>query len=216
MPPFRAKYPLAIVHRAVKILGLYLALGYGIGCAFEKTIGTSSLGPSFSASLSCCLINSYHGYTHNYACQYKNLPSVIEEVSLKDWDNGVSLQLIQRGSRRHTKCHKISSTCIHRHALSTVGWGEIPQPWHYATQQLLPSTQNCRRRSTCFELNPSSKEHHHRRSWHMAGGASRIFWDARPGTNWKSSSDYICWSPTTTSHSTVSDLIRDPEISTNL
>lgn len=83
---FSAKYPLAIVHRAIEILGLNLALGYDIGCAFEKTIGTSSLGPSFTSSLSRCLVNAYHGYTHNYACQCKNHPNVVEGVGLEDFE----------------------------------------------------------------------------------------------------------------------------------
>ena len=83
---FRAKYPLAVVHRVITILGAYLALGYDIGCAFEKTIATSSLGPSFSASLSRCLVNAYHGYTHNYACQCKTHLIVVEGVGLEDFE----------------------------------------------------------------------------------------------------------------------------------
>jgi hypothetical protein len=83
---FRAKYPLAVVNQMNKILGAYLALGYDIGCAFKKTISTSSLGPSFSAAFSRCLVNTYHGYTHNYACQCKNHPNVVEGVGLEDFE----------------------------------------------------------------------------------------------------------------------------------
>lgn len=77
---------MTVVHRLVTILGSYLALGYDIGCAFQKTIATSSLGPSFSASFSRCLVNAYHGYTHNYACQCKNHPGVVEGVGLEDFE----------------------------------------------------------------------------------------------------------------------------------
>ncbi|KAF8814021.1 hypothetical protein BYT27DRAFT_7071949, partial [Phlegmacium glaucopus] len=79
-----AKYPLAIIKQALTILGVKLLAGYDIGCAFEKTIRTSSLGPLFSASNSRCVVNAYHGYSHNYACQCKNHPSVIEGMGLED------------------------------------------------------------------------------------------------------------------------------------
>jgi hypothetical protein len=81
---FRAKYPLAIIRRAMAILGQALLAGYDIGCAFEKTIGTSSLGPDWITSKSRCCPNAYHGYTHNYACQLRNHPSVIEGMGLED------------------------------------------------------------------------------------------------------------------------------------
>jgi hypothetical protein len=75
---------LAIIERALTTLGDNLLIGYDIGCAFQTTIRTSSLGPSFATSNSRCVVNAYHGYSHNYACQCKNHPNVIEGMGLED------------------------------------------------------------------------------------------------------------------------------------
>jgi hypothetical protein len=75
---------LAIVDRALSILGDNLLIGYDIGCAFEKTIRTSSLGGAYTKSSSRCVVNAYHGYSHNFACQCQNHPNVIEGMGLED------------------------------------------------------------------------------------------------------------------------------------
>lgn len=59
-------------------------MGYDIGCVFQKTISSSSLGTQFAESGSRCCVNVFHGYSHNFTCQTKNHPSVIDGVGLED------------------------------------------------------------------------------------------------------------------------------------
>lgn len=80
----RAKYPLAIFARALHVLGPRLLMGYDIGCVFQKTISSSSLGPQFAESKSRCCVNAFHGYSHNFACQTRNHPNVIDGVGIED------------------------------------------------------------------------------------------------------------------------------------
>ena len=80
----RSKYLLAITARVLQTLGPRLLQGYDIGCVFKKTIATSSLGTKFNQSQSRCCVNAFHGYSHNFACQTKNHPNVIEGMGLKD------------------------------------------------------------------------------------------------------------------------------------
>ncbi|CAA7264087.1 unnamed protein product [Cyclocybe aegerita] len=79
-----AKYPLALVAKALDTLGTRLLIGYDIGCAFSSTIASSSLGPKFQASGSRCCVNAFHGYSHNYLCQVHNHPNVIVGMGLED------------------------------------------------------------------------------------------------------------------------------------
>ncbi|KAG6839861.1 hypothetical protein C0991_011015 [Blastosporella zonata] len=79
-----AKNPLAILARALATLGPKLLLGYDIGCEFEKTIHSSSLGALFK-ELDCrCCVNAFHGYSHNYLCQLTHHPNGIEGMGLED------------------------------------------------------------------------------------------------------------------------------------
>jgi len=80
----RAKYPLAIMSRALQVLGPRLLQGYDIGCVFQKTIASSSLGPLFTDTQSRCCVNAFHGYSHNFSCQVKNHPNTIEGMGLED------------------------------------------------------------------------------------------------------------------------------------
>jgi len=80
----RSKYPLAVTARALDILGPRLLMGYDIGCVFQKTISSSSLGTQFTESKSRCCVNAFHGYSHNFACQTQNHPNVIDGVGLED------------------------------------------------------------------------------------------------------------------------------------
>lgn len=80
----RAKYPLAVTARALRVLGPCLLMGYNIGCVFQKTISSSPLGTQFAKSKSRCCVNAFHGYSHNFACQTQNHPNVIEGVGIED------------------------------------------------------------------------------------------------------------------------------------
>jgi hypothetical protein len=59
-------------------------MGYDIGCVFQKTISSSSLGTRFTESKSRCCVNAFHGYSHNFACQTQNHPNVIDGVGIED------------------------------------------------------------------------------------------------------------------------------------
>lgn len=80
----RAKYPLAVTARALRVLGPRLLMGYDIGCVFQKMIASSLLGTQFSESESRCCVNAFHGYSHNFACQTRNHPNVIDGVGIED------------------------------------------------------------------------------------------------------------------------------------
>ena len=70
--------------RALRILGPRLLMGYDIGCVFQKTISSSSLGAEFADSKSRCCVNAFHGYSHNFACQTQNHPNAINGVGIED------------------------------------------------------------------------------------------------------------------------------------
>ncbi|KAH0833455.1 hypothetical protein J3R83DRAFT_12574 [Lanmaoa asiatica] len=78
------KYPLSIVSRAVDVLGPRLLIGYDIGCKLATTIASSPIGAKFEESKSRMCVDAFHGYTHNYTCQDRNHPNVIEGAGLED------------------------------------------------------------------------------------------------------------------------------------
>ena len=59
-------------------------MGYDIGCVFQKTISSSSLGAQFTESESHCCVNAFHGYSHNFSCQTQNHPNVINGMGIED------------------------------------------------------------------------------------------------------------------------------------
>ncbi|KAJ3964386.1 hypothetical protein EV361DRAFT_974213 [Lentinula raphanica] len=79
-----AKYPLAIVAKALEVFDGRWLLGYDIGCSFGHTIDRSSLGPEFKAKECRTCVNAFHGYSHNAACQQVNHPNNIVGMGLED------------------------------------------------------------------------------------------------------------------------------------
>ncbi|KAF8066021.1 hypothetical protein FPV67DRAFT_1499112 [Lyophyllum atratum] len=79
-----AKYPLAMVAKALEVLGDRQLSGYDIGCEFEKTVTNSSLGRQFKQQECRCCVNAFHGYSHNYLCQIHNHPNCIEGMGIED------------------------------------------------------------------------------------------------------------------------------------
>jgi Kyakuja-Dileera-Zisupton transposase len=59
-------------------------VAYDIGCAFQKTVESSSLGPKFRAFGHRMCVNAFHGYSHNFACQTKNHPNIIKGMGIED------------------------------------------------------------------------------------------------------------------------------------
>ncbi|KAI0349369.1 hypothetical protein OH77DRAFT_1514920 [Trametes cingulata] len=55
-----AKYPIAIIVKALVVLGRRLLVGYDIGCTFQGTIMRSSLGPEFRRLECRCCVNAFH------------------------------------------------------------------------------------------------------------------------------------------------------------
>jgi hypothetical protein len=69
---------------ALNLFGEDLLIGYDIGCSFSVTLGNSSLGPKARDLRSRCCVNAFHGYSHNFACQSKNHPNIIQGMGLED------------------------------------------------------------------------------------------------------------------------------------
>ncbi|KAI0081425.1 hypothetical protein K474DRAFT_1682021 [Panus rudis PR-1116 ss-1] len=79
-----AKYPLAMVDKAMKVLKRCWLCGYDIGCKFCVTVLNSSLGPCFKEGGHMFCVNAFHGYTHSYECQIKHHPNVTDGIGLED------------------------------------------------------------------------------------------------------------------------------------
>ena len=81
---FSAKYPLAIVAKVMSTLAEGTLIGYDIGCGFQKTVSTSSLGAKAKERNIKFCVNAFHGYTHCYLCQLCYHPSIIQGMGLED------------------------------------------------------------------------------------------------------------------------------------
>ncbi|KAJ3757668.1 hypothetical protein EV360DRAFT_45540 [Lentinula raphanica] len=79
-----AKYPLAMVGKALKTFGPKWVMGYDIGCSFGGTIVSSSLAGEFKAQDCRTCVNAFHGYSHNALCQQSNHPLNITGMGLED------------------------------------------------------------------------------------------------------------------------------------
>ncbi|KAE9386543.1 hypothetical protein BT96DRAFT_960562 [Gymnopus androsaceus JB14] len=79
-----AKYPLAMVAKALEVFGPRWLLGYDIGCSFGGTIRHSSLGPKFEQKGCHTCVNAFHGYSHCVFCQQIYHPLNITGMGLKD------------------------------------------------------------------------------------------------------------------------------------
>ncbi|KAG6876879.1 hypothetical protein C0993_012378 [Termitomyces sp. T159_Od127] len=79
-----AKYPLAIIAKALNVLPPEFLIAYDIGCIFDGTIARSLLGLLFKERHCVCCINTFHGYSHNFLCQVQYHPSIIEGMGLED------------------------------------------------------------------------------------------------------------------------------------
>ena len=73
-----------MVSRCLKTLGDRLGVAYDIGCKFQGTIESTTLGKPFTEGGSHCFVNAYHGYAHNFAYQIVNHPNNIVGVGIDD------------------------------------------------------------------------------------------------------------------------------------
>lgn len=82
----RAKYPLAILAKAVAVIENNSAQAMDIGCGFSVTVENSSLASAVKDKNVAFLVNAFHGYSHNIQCQLKNHPNIFEGVGLEDFE----------------------------------------------------------------------------------------------------------------------------------
>lgn len=73
-----------MVSKALEVFDGQILFGYDIGCSFQTTVKHSSLGTRFDERGCRCCTNAFHGTAHNYACQVKNHPNIIEGMGLED------------------------------------------------------------------------------------------------------------------------------------
>ena len=88
-----------------------LCFGSDIGCSLQVTIRCSSLGPHFTETNCKCIVNDFHRYTHNWACQKLNHLNIITGLGLEDLE---TLEHIFRTSNTiaAVMCY---STAFHHH-----------------------------------------------------------------------------------------------------
>ncbi|KAG1807731.1 hypothetical protein EV424DRAFT_1543713 [Suillus variegatus] len=79
------KYLLSIMNKALEVLSPRLLIGYDVGCKLATTVKSTTLATKFNESNSRLCIDAFHGYTHNYACQDRNYPNVIQGMGLEDF-----------------------------------------------------------------------------------------------------------------------------------
>ena len=107
---FRSKYPLAIINKALEVLGKDILVAYDIGCSFKKTLSSSTLGPTIEAMCLQMLIPAFHCYPHNWLCQLQNHPLYFKGIGLEDFETCERLFSFTNGcagSTRHTsKYHR--------------------------------------------------------------------------------------------------------------
>jgi hypothetical protein len=79
-----AKYPLVIVSKLLDDVGERIGCAYDIGCAFNKTLSNSSLGPKALEKEFRLMVGAFHGYAHNRKCQLEWHPLYITGMGLTE------------------------------------------------------------------------------------------------------------------------------------
>ncbi|KAF8131112.1 hypothetical protein EV363DRAFT_1165856, partial [Boletus edulis] len=68
------KYALFIVNQILTVCGQDQGIGHNIGCVLKGTITLSSLGEKANEANLKIVVNMFHGFAHNWACQLENHP----------------------------------------------------------------------------------------------------------------------------------------------
>ena len=80
-----AKYPLAIIAKALEVFRDRWVCAFDVGCSFQGTLQRSpKLGQIFKDSGSRICVNAFHGYSHSYSCQQHHHPNGIKGMGLED------------------------------------------------------------------------------------------------------------------------------------
>ncbi|KDQ10069.1 hypothetical protein BOTBODRAFT_116280 [Botryobasidium botryosum FD-172 SS1] len=128
-----AKYPLAMVAKALSIIGYLLLIGYDIGCSFGATISHSSLASLFKALEARLCVNAFHGYAHNYQCQQKHHPLVIKGMGLEDLE---TMERVFSSSNAVARLTRYAST-YHRHLFLDMHFNQWNQDKYTNTALML-------------------------------------------------------------------------------
>ncbi|KAI0039816.1 hypothetical protein FA95DRAFT_1503682 [Auriscalpium vulgare] len=79
-----AKYALASLDAIMKTYGADQGVGYDIGCSMDSTVRSTSLSERAAAQRLQLLVNAFHGYAHNRACQLKFHPLYRFGIGIED------------------------------------------------------------------------------------------------------------------------------------
>ncbi|KAF8432351.1 hypothetical protein L210DRAFT_3413994, partial [Boletus edulis BED1] len=79
-----AKYTLAAVNQVLQTCGKDQAIGHDIGCSSSTTVANSTLGARAKESNLKIVVNVFHGYAHNHACQLANHPLYLSGFGNED------------------------------------------------------------------------------------------------------------------------------------
>lgn len=75
-----------MVARALELFGFDNVFGYDIGCAFSKTVTSSTLGARATAQRLKFVVPSFHGHAHNRPCQLYYHPQYIPSLGIEDFE----------------------------------------------------------------------------------------------------------------------------------
>jgi hypothetical protein len=104
------KYPLAMVNKLMDVYGSNIACGYDIGCAFTKTLASSSLGRRARELHLRLLTGAFHGHSHHRGCQLDYHPQYIKGIGLTDAEGCERIfsasNAIASGTRHASKFHR--------------------------------------------------------------------------------------------------------------
>ncbi|KDQ49650.1 hypothetical protein JAAARDRAFT_143120 [Jaapia argillacea MUCL 33604] len=105
-----AKYPLAMVDKLLTVYGEDICIGYDIGCALDRTIEKSSLGPRAKESRLRLVVGAFHGHAHNRGCQLNWHPLYIEGIGRSDLEGCertfASSNAVAPATRHASKFHR--------------------------------------------------------------------------------------------------------------
>jgi hypothetical protein len=65
---------LAAISQVLETCGKNQAIGHDIGCSSKKTVASSSISAKAKAHNLRVVVNAFHGFAHNRACQLENHP----------------------------------------------------------------------------------------------------------------------------------------------
>ncbi|KAI0371570.1 hypothetical protein BV20DRAFT_941699 [Pilatotrama ljubarskyi] len=80
------KYPIAIMNRLIEVYGPNVKVGYDVACAFHKILRRSSIGAHVVALNATGVVPSFHGHSHNRACQVAWHPLYMDGVGKEDFE----------------------------------------------------------------------------------------------------------------------------------